>query len=204
MDFQKKIHNIFSVFSFSVLFLNSAAFKVFRNHQQKYFFTFLQCRGVGESLLAFHIDLLCVLYNLMAWLAYVSSIYTTTCRSITPLARSTGELLGTSLWWTEHKCAPVKWLVTVQKHTFPFKMRERAENKNPCRGSLRKGLPLPESGANFMTINRNVEWLKTQMKSSLFSYNCCTGSWNWSHEVGKILYRFPEILHILDNCVSLD
>lgn len=142
MDFQKKIHKIFSIFSFSFLFFFSAAFQVFRNHQQKYFFTFLQCKWVGEFSLAFHIDLLCVLYHLIACLASVSSIYTTTCRSITPLARSTGGLFGTFLWWAEYKSAPVKWLVTVQKHTFPFKLRKNRKQK-PLQRKPEKGTPCP-------------------------------------------------------------
>lgn len=67
MDLQKNPQN-FSIFLFSFLFFYSAAFKVFRNHQQKYFFIFLQCREVDEFSLAFHTDLLCVFYNLIACL----------------------------------------------------------------------------------------------------------------------------------------
>lgn len=115
---------------------------------KKYFFTFLQCRWVGESSLAFHIDLLCVLYNLISWLLSVSSIYSTTCTAMAPPARSTGELLGTSLWWAQHKCAPVKWLITVHEHTFPFKLRESRKQKSLQR-QPEKGTPCPRIWGEF-------------------------------------------------------
>lgn len=134
------------VFSFSILQL----FRCLETTNRNIFFTFLQRKGVGEFSLDFHIDLLCVLYNLIACLASVSSIYTTTCRSIAPLARFTGELFGTFLWWTEYKCAPVKWLVTVQKHTSPFKLSEnRKKKKKSLQRQPEKGTPCPRIWGKF-------------------------------------------------------